>query len=406
MDFSLPSLFIGTALGVALGLLLSSVRHTRGAAEIARLKTLLQQERKKGTEELQAQERLTATFKALSSDALAQNNSAFLQLAKTQLERFQEGAVHDLDKRKEAIDHLITPVKNTLEKFEGKLTELDKTRAEQSASLRQQIGSLATLQHELQRETTKLSSALKATSIRGRWGEIQLRRVVELAGMVDHCDFFEQKTATGEEGRRRPDLLVKLPAGRHVVVDAKAPLEAYLEANEAEDETVRKTLLQKHAEQIRSHVRHLASRGYTEHFKPSPEFVVLFLPGEAFYSAALSCDPSLIEFSAEKGVILATPTTLIALLRAVFYGWRQENLSENAEKISELGRELYKRLHVMSGHFAKVGKSLKSSVEAYNETLGSLERRVLVTARQFESLEGIESKALESPPAIELTPRS
>ncbi len=406
MDFSPLSLLIGIASGTALGLLLSRVRQIKRELEITRLQTRLQQQEEQAELLKGAEEKFAMTFKALSSDALAQNNSAFLQLAKTQLERLHQGATHELDKRKEAIDALLTPVKTSFEKFEGKLTELDKARAEQGASLKQQIGSLASLQHELQRETTKLSSALKATSIRGRWGEIQLRRVVELAGMIDHCDFYEQKTANTEEGRRRPDLLIRLPGGHNVVVDAKAPLDAYLEASEAKDEETRKGLLDKHAQQIRNHVRALASRGYTEHFKPSPEFVILFLPGEAFYSAALSSDPTLIELGAEKGVILATPTTLIALLRAVFYGWRQENLSENAEKISALGRELYKRLQVMSGHFGKVGKSLESSVKAYNEALGSLERRVLVKARQFETLEGIDTTALEAPPPIEQIPRS
>ncbi|MGE3954875.1 MAG: DNA recombination protein RmuC [Parachlamydiales bacterium] len=392
MDFSPLSLMIGMALGGGLGALLVYVRLMKREVELTRLKT-------------EVEERLVHTFKSLSSDALAQNNASFLQLAKGQLERLQEGATHELDKRRQAIDALLTPVRTTFEKFEGKLSELERTRAEQSASLKAQISSLASLQQELAQETTKLSTALKATAIRGRWGEIQLRRVVELAGMVDHCDFYEQQTATSEEGRLRPDLLIRLPAGRNVVVDAKAPLDAYLEASEAKTEESRRFLLQKHAQQIRNHVKALASRGYTEHFKPSPEFVVLFLPGEAFYSAALASDPTLIELGAEKGVILATPTTLIALLRAVFYGWRQENLSANAEKVSALGRELYKRLQLMSGHFGRVGKSLEASVKAYNEALGSLERRVLVTARQFETLEGIETDALEPPPPIELSVR-
>lgn len=298
----------------------------------------------------------------LAQEALVQNNQAFLDLAKTQFD----------------------PVQTTLEKFDGKLQQIEKARTEASASLKSEIHSLTRLQQELQKETTKISSALKSTTIRGRWGEVQLKRVVEIAGMVSHCDFYEQQGVDG--GRKRPDLVVRLPAERTIIVDAKAPLDAYLQASETEDEEMRKILLQKHAEQIRSHIKQLASKAYTEAFKESPEFVVLFLPGEMFFSAALSQDPTLIEAAADKGIILATPTTLIALLKAVYYGWTQESLSQNAQKISDLGRELYQRLATTSHHWSRVGKSLDGAVKSFNEAVGSLERRVLVKAREFEKL--------------------
>ena len=345
---------------------------------------------------------LADTFRALSAEALSQNNQSFLHLAKTNLEKFQESARADLEKRQATIDQLVKPVHASLEKFESKISHLEKARTESHASLRQQLSSLMGLQQQLQTETTKLSSALKATTVRGRWGEIQLRRVVELAGMLNHCDFYEQQTAEG--GRKRPDLIVRLPAGRQIIVDAKAPLDAYLEASDTTDETTRTELLRKHAAQIRQHVRALASKAYTDHFDETPEFVVLFLPGEIFFSAALAQDPTLIEVGAEQGVIIATPTTLIALLRAVFYGWKQEAISRDARRISEMGRELYKRIASVGTHFARVGKSLEGATKAYNDAVGSLERRVLPKAREFEHLDRA-SSTLDVLPTVEQTPR-
>ncbi len=347
-------------------------------------------------------QQLTDTFRALSSEALAQNNQSFLDLAQTNLEKFQESARADLERRQASIDQLVKPVHASLEKFESKISHLEKARTESHASLRQQLSSLMGLQQQLQKETTKLSSALKSTTVRGRWGEIQLRRVVELAGMLNHCDFFEQQTADG--GRKRPDMIVRLPAGRQIIVDAKVPLDAYLEASDTDDEEVRTELLRKHANQIRLHVRALASRAYTDHFEETPEFVILFLPGEIFFSAALSQDPTLIEAGAEQGVIIATPTTLIAILRAVFHGWKQEAISRDAHRISEMGRELYKRLCSVGTHFARVGKSLESANKAYNEAVGSLERRVLPKAREFQHLDR-GSSTLDVLPTVDQTPR-
>ncbi len=333
------------------------------------------------------EQKLREAFEALSSDALAKNNQLFLDLAKTSLEKFQEGAREDLSTRQKSIGDLVKPVQATMEKFEAKMQDLEKARLESASSLSQQMSTLTALQQQLSSETHKISSALKSTTIRGRWGEIQLKRVVEMAGMLSHCDFFEQESRTTEEGRRRPDLLVRLPAGKQIIIDAKAPLDAYLESCEEPCEETRKELLKKHAVGLRHHIRHLASKGYAQHFEDNPEFVVLFLPGEIFFSAALSADPSLIEAGADQGIILATPTTLIALLRAVSYGWKQESISQNAQKISQLGRDLYKRLSIVGEHWGRVGKSLESAVRSYNEAVGSMERRVLPKAREFEKLD-------------------
>jgi len=387
----LVTLVVGVALGATIAWLAS--RTSTAALETERevLRTELEKDRAVHTERLKtyadAELRLRDAFQALSADALKTNNQAFLDLAETRLREARSEAANDIDTRKKAIEDLLAPMAKTLEQVDREIKDAERRRVETGAQLMQKIASLDTAGQSLREETRRLTDALKRPGVRGRWGELQLKRVVELAGMVEHCHFTEQETIASDQGRIRPDVVVNLPGGKHVVVDAKVPLDAYLRALEAPDEDARQKLLADHARQVRTHISQLSAKNYFEKVPSTPEFVVMFLPGEMFFSAALEQDPSLIEFGVEKRVIPASPTTLIALLRAVAYGWQQEAMEENARKISENGRLLYEAVRTLASRFDTLGARLKSSLEAYNEAVGSLEGNVLVKARRFKELQ-------------------
>ncbi len=386
----------------------------RGVNELkqqaARLTTLLEEERRQTAEKLalldKAKQDFADAFKALAADALSTNNDSFLKLANSTLEKFQETAKVDLEKRQQAIGSLVEPVKTSLDKVQVHIKDLETARAGAYAGLNEQLKSLITTEKELRGETANLVKALRTPNVRGRWGEIQLRRVVELAGMIDHCDFEEQVSETTEEGRLRPDMIVNLPGGARVVVDAKTPLAAYLEAIEAPDDATRQQKLKDHARQVQNHITSLSRKAYWEQFQPSPDFVILFLPGESFYDAAREHAPELIEAAVNDRVMIATPLSLITLLRAVSVGWRQEAIARNAQEISELGKTLYKRLSTLGEHLMKLGRSLESSVDAYNKVVGNVETQVLSAARRFHDLKATSGAGeIDELTPVDLSPR-
>jgi DNA recombination protein RmuC len=376
----------------------------------ARAESALESERKTSTEKMElmtrAGEDLRNAFNSLAADALKSNNLSFLTLAKESLQRFQTEARGDLETRQKAVADLVAPVRESLNKVDAQIQQMEVARGDAYGELRAQVQSLITTQKELQSQTGNLVRALRTPNVRGRWGEIQLRRVVEIAGMLSYCDFAEQETITTESGRLRPDLVVKLPGGKNVVVDAKTPLQAFLDAFETSDEETRRSCLSNHARQVRDHMKILSGKNYWEQFESTPEFVVMFLPGETFFSAALEQDPGLIEQGVLQRVIPASPTTLIALLKAINYGWNQEKLARNAQQISALGKELHDRLRMLAGHIASVGTGLDRVVESYNKAVGSLESRVLVSARKFAELGASVAEDIPELEPIETTARA
>ena len=373
----------------------AETRTEHTARQLADQQTLLDQTRQE----------LRESFQALSGEALKHNNEAFLKLAAVSFETLHVKAEGDLAQRHQAIDALVQPLHESLRRYDEQLRLLEQSRQSAYGGLDQHLKSLAESQQRLQQETGNLVKALRAPTIRGQWGELTLKRVAELAGMVDHCDFVEQHSVTGDDGRFRPDMVVQLPGGRQIIVDAKTVLSAYLDAHEAQTESQQTEALRRHAEQVKSRMDELSLKAYWTQFDRAPEFVVLFLPGEQFLGAALDYNPHLIEEGFARGIVLATPATLIALLRAVAYGWRQEQLTAHAEEAGRLGKELYDRMAVLAGHMNDVGQSLGKSVSAYNRAVGSLETRILPAARRFKEIGISSDKDIPVLEPTEMVPR-
>ncbi len=404
MDSLIPLILIALLAAIAGGVavyLHLQKRIGKLSAKNTELGIKLEMERKAHEDKLetlkqageQQREQLKESFSHLSSQALKHNNEEFLKLAQENLQRFQSQAKGELGQREQAIETLVKPIREALEKTEKQIREMEQARKQAYGALTQHLETMSRTQQALQGETRNLVQALRRPEVRGQWGELTLRRLAELAGMVEHCDFFEQEHTSTDDGALRPDMIVRMPGGREVVVDVKTPLDAYLSAVEATDDTERDAQLQRHARNVRKRVQELASKTYWRQFKDSPDFVVLFIPGDQFLSAALDKDHALLEDAMQQKVILATPTSFVALLRAVAYGWRQESLAENAENIRKVGEDLYGRLGTFADHLGKMGKSLDSSVQHYNKAVASFDSRVLPSARKFNDM-GISAKKI------------
>lgn len=398
-SFFVITLLVVAAIAAFAGWFVAQLRSQKEIAALretnTQLTTTLELEKRNSEEKIETLEKaraqLAETFSNLSNQALKNNNEEFLKLARENLKQFHVQADNSLASREKHIEQMIKPIRETLQKTEQQMREIEKERKEAYGALNKHLESMARAQEHLQGETRNLVQALRRPEVRGQWGEMTLRRVVELAGMVEHCDFYEQEHTRTEAGAVRPDMIVRMPDGREIVVDVKTPLDAYLSAAEAPDEATRATELDRHARKMRERVRELSAKAYWSQFRHAPDFVVLFIPGEQFLSAALERDRDLLEDALRQKIILATPTSFVALLRAVAYGWRQEALAENADKIRDLGEELYKRLATFTEHLGRLGKSLGTSVEHYNKAVGSLERQVLPSARKMDEM-GIRSK--------------
>lgn len=376
---------ITAVVSALLGWLVATLLQQR---KITRLETTLSLERQQAEKSVQD---LEHTFLNLSQQALKDSNKTFLQLAQESLKQFHIQARGDLDQKEKSIQNMIQPIRDALEKTEKQIHNIEKERKEAYGALHKHLETMVHTQAQLQSETQNLVKALRRPEVRGQWGELTLKRLAELAGMVEHCDFYEQQQVDTDEGRMRPDMIVRMPDRREIVVDAKTPLHAYLDAIDAKDDNQRRQYLDQHTRHVRERIRELASKKYWSQFKSSPDFVVLFIPGEQFLNVALETDRDLLEYALQQKIVLATPTSLVALLRAVAYGWRQEQLADNAEKIRDIGEEMYNRLVVFTDHLARLGNSLSSSVATYNKAVGSFTAKVLPGARKFNDL-GIEAK--------------
>jgi DNA recombination protein RmuC len=402
-------LVVGLCVGAAVVYMVLGSSLNKARQDLAVLESQREAEARSSAEKLQlleqARAQLQDSFKALSAEALSKNNADFLNLAKSTLEKYQEGARGDLEKRQQAINQTVEPVGEALKVFNQRVNQIEERRSATDATLKERLEELSKAQVQLSQTTGSLVQALRAPQVRGQWGEMQLRRTVELAGMIDRVDFVEQASVETEAGQRqRPDMIIRLPNERQVVVDSKVPLAAYLDALEAKEADVQTERMRAHARHLREHIKGLAQKAYWTQFENAPEFVVLFVPNETIFSAALEQDPSLIELGVQNKVILATPTTLIALLKAVAYGWQQEAITREAKAIAALGRELYDRIGVVTGHFSKLGKSLDQTVGHYNKAISSVESRLMSTARKLEAKQSISGKEIPEPGAIEKQP--
>ncbi|GMR07626.1 MAG: DNA recombination protein RmuC [Gammaproteobacteria bacterium] len=392
-------LIFTAAIAAVFGALVMYIKYQRKVSDITRinikLENTLENERRLSEEKLGAQEKareeLNNVFASISRDALKQNSEEFLKLAEQNLKRYQASATSDLDKKEKAIEHLVKPIHDALEKNEQHIMQIEKERKQAYGALTQHLESMSKTQKDLEQETRNLVQAFRRPEVRGQWGELTLRRLAELAGMMEHCDFYEQENLSTEEGRLRPDMIVRLPGEGVLVVDAKTPMSAYLDAIDTTDEEQRKQHIKRHARHVHERIKELAAKAYWDQFSNSPEFVILFIPGEQFLNAALDSDRSLYEEALRQKVIIASPNNFIALLRTTAAIWRQEKLAENAQEIRQVGEELYGRLAVFGEHLSKLGKNLNTSVDHYNKAVGSYEKRILPSARKFTEM-GISGK--------------
>lgn len=407
------SAIISSLIAVILGSLVTYIYLQQKISQLreknTELSTRIELEQQNNSEKIDSLEKdrhqLSETFTALSSQALKHNNEEFLKLAQENLKQYQAQAVNELDKKEKSIEHLLNPIKESLSKTEQQFHNIEKERKESQGALHKHLESMAQTQATLQDETRKLVTALRRPEVRGQWGEMTLKRLAELAGMVEHCDFYEQEQVQTDEGALRPDMIVRMPDGREIVVDVKTPLDAYISAIEAVDDTERQIQLTRHTKNVKQRINELADKAYWKQFKNAPDFVVLFIPGDQFLSAALDQEPAILENALSRQVILATPTSFVALLRAVGYGWRQEQLAENAEHIKTVGEELYGRLQTFTDHLQKLGKSLDSGMKHYNSAVGSFDSRVLPSARKFNEMGISSDKKIAQPNQVETAVR-